>query len=55
MELDIQEMMIRDKEEKEAQTAANEAQAAKDPSTTTSSATDKGKSPMEDIPQESVY
>ena len=42
--------MIRDIEEKEAQAVGEEAQAAKDPSTTTSSAIDKGKSPMEDIP-----
>ena len=42
MELDIQESMIRDREEKEAQAPANEAQAAKDRSIATSSATDKG-------------
>ena len=50
MELDIQEKMIRDREEKEAQEIAKEAKAAKDPSIATSSATDKGKIPMGDIP-----
>ena len=43
MELDIQEKMRRDREEKEAQ-------AAKDPSIETSLAIDKVKIPMEDIP-----
>ena len=55
MELDIQENMIRDKEEKEAQAIAKEAKAAKDPSIATSSATDKGKSTMEDIPHAFFY
>ena len=49
MELDIQEKMIRCREEKKAQAVEKEAQAAKDPSTPKSSVTDKGKSPMEDI------
>ena len=48
MELDIQEKMMKDKE-------AKESQAAKDTSIATSSATYKGKSPMEEIPQASVY
>ena len=47
MELDILEKMRKDKEEKEAQ-------ATKDSSATPSSAIDKGKGPMEDVPQESV-
>ena len=50
MELYIQEKMIRDREEKEAQIVGKEAKAAKDPSIATSSATDKGKIPMGDIP-----
>ena len=47
MELDIQEKMVKDKEEKEAQ-------AAKDTSIANISATNKGKSPMEEIPEASV-
>ena len=47
MELDILEKMRKGQEEKEAQ-------AAKDPSLTTSSAMDKGKGPMENVPQEYV-
>ena len=43
MELDILEKMRKGQEEKEAQ-------AAKDPSVTSSSAMDKGKGPMEDVP-----
>ena len=54
MELDIQENMIREREGKEAQLETKEAQASKDPSTTTCSATNKGKTPMEDISQESI-
>ena len=54
MELNIQENMIRDIEEKEAQEAAKEAQMTKYPFTATSSTIDKGKIPMEDIPQEYV-
>ena len=44
MELDILEKMRKYKEEKEAQ-------ATKDSSVSTSSAMDKGKGPMEDVPQ----
>ena len=44
MELNIQENMIRDIEEKEAQAAAKYSSIA------TSLATDKGKSPSKDIP-----
>ena len=47
MELDIQEKMVKDRE-------AKEAHAAKNISITTSSAADKGKSPIEEIPQASV-
>ena len=54
MELDIQEKIIRDREEKEAQATTKEDQEAKDSSIATSLATDKGKSPLEDIPQASV-
>ena len=43
MELDIQEKMVKDREAKEAQVAKNT-------SIATSSATDKGKGPMEEIP-----
>ena len=43
MELDIQENMVKDIEEKEAQ-------ATKNTSIATSSAIDKGKIPMEEIP-----
>ena len=43
MELDIQEKLRKDREEKEAQ-------AIKDSSVTTSSDRDKGKSPMEGLP-----
>ena len=53
MELDIQELS-KETEEKEAQAATKEAQASKEPSIATSSAIDKGKSPMEDIPHESI-
>ena len=52
--MDIQEKIIRDREEKEAQAAAKEAQAAKHPSIATSSATNKGKIPMEGIPEASI-
>ena len=54
MELDIQEKVIKDKEEKEAQAAVKEALAAKNASIETSSDTGKGKSPMEEIPHTSV-
>ena len=54
MELDIQEKMIKYREEKEAQVVAKQDQAAKNTSIETSSATDKGKIPMEDIPKASV-
>ena len=47
MELDILEKMRKGQEEKEAQ-------AAKDPSLTTRSAMDKGKGPMDDVPQTSI-
>ena len=47
MELDILENMRKDKEEKYAQ-------ATKDSSMTPSLAIDKGKGPMEDVPQEFV-
>ena len=47
MELDILEKMRKYKEEKEAQ-------ATKDSSVTPISSIDKGKGPMEDVPQESV-
>ena len=47
MDLDILEKMRKEKEEQEAQ-------ATKDSSVTTSSTLDKGKSPMEDVPQASV-
>ena len=47
MELDIQENMVKDRE-------AKEAQAAKNTSIATISATNKGKSPIKEIPQASV-
>ena len=47
MELDIQEKMVKYRD-------AKQAQAAKNTSIATSSAIDKGKSPMEEIPQASV-
>ena len=51
MELDIQEKVIKDREEKEAQAAAKEDLAAKNTPMETSSASDKGKIPKEEIPQ----
>ena len=50
MELDIQEKLIKDREEKKAQAAAKEALAAKNASIETNSGTGKGKAPMEEIP-----
>ena len=54
MELDIKEKVIKDREEKEAQATSKEALAAKNAPMETSSASDKGKGPMEVIPQASV-
>ena len=48
MELDIQEKVMKEREEKEAL-------AAKNIPMETSSVTDKGKSPMEEIQQESIH
>ena len=48
MELDIQEKVITDREEKEAQAATKEPLAAKNTSMETGSDTGKGKGPMEE-------
>ena len=54
MELDIQEKVMKDKEEKETQATTKEDLAAKNAPIETSSASAKGKGPMEEIPQASV-
>ena len=51
MELDIQEKVIKDREEREAKASAKEDLASTNASIGTSLDTGKGKSPMEEIPQ----
>ena len=50
MELDIQEKVIKDREEMEAKATAKEALASTNASTEPSSKTSKGKAPMEEVP-----
>ena len=54
MEIDIQEKVMKYREEKEAQATTKEALAVKNTSMETSSDTNKGKGPMEEIPQASI-
>ena len=52
--MDIQEKVMKDREEKEAQAATKQDLAAKNAPMETSSASDKGKGLMEEIPQTSA-
>ena len=54
MELDIQEKVVRDREGREAKSAAKKALASTNASIEPSSDTGKGKSPMEEVPQTSL-